>query len=164
MVNASEVAVAECVEPAEVHLDDLDFMGNLHNCRYPLLVERALVRIWARAGYSFVDGVPTHPDVVHVVLEQTFRYRSPIRGVGRVNVCFRMQRLGRSSMVYAFRVVSEDGQTVHAEGTRAEVNVDMASLGSAPWAEETRDLATKLFGPLPEESAESRPLAGQRQP
>lgn len=164
MVSASEVAGVEYTEPAEVHLDDLDFMGNLHNCRYPLLVERALVRIWARAGYSFVDGVPTHPDVMHAVLEQTFRYLSPVRGVGHVNVCFRMQRLGRSSMVYAFRVVSGDGETLHAEGSRAEVNVDMASLGSAPWADETRELAVKLFGPPPEATTESRTLPGQRKP
>ncbi|MFI1397980.1 acyl-CoA thioesterase [Streptomyces sp. NPDC020681] len=153
MVNAPEVAGVECIEPAEVHLDDLDFMGNLHNGRFPMLVERALVRIWARAGYSFVEGVPTHPDVMHAVLEQTFRYRSPVRGVGRVNVCFRLQHLGKSSMVYAFRVVSEDGETVHAEGSRAEVNIDMASLGSAPWADATRDLACNLFGASPEGTA-----------
>lgn len=148
MANASEVAGVECTESAEVHLDDLDFMGNLHNGRYPLLVERALVRIWARAGYSIVGGVPTHPDVMHVVVEQTFRYRSPVREVGRVNVCFRLQHLGKSSMVYAFRVVSEDGETVHAEGSRTEANVDMASLRSAPWADATRDLANVLFGPV----------------
>lgn len=100
---------------------------------------------------------------MHVVLEQTFRYRSPIRGLSRVNVCFRMQRLGRGSMVYAFRVVSEDGQTVHAEGTRAEVNVDMTSLGSAPWADATRDVANKLFGPSSDGTTESRPLAGRPQ-
>ncbi|MFE4995652.1 acyl-CoA thioesterase [Streptomyces mirabilis] len=113
------------------------------------------VRIWARAGYSFVEGVPTHPDVMHAVREQTFRYRSPVRGVVRVNVCFRLQHLGKSSMVYAFRVLSEDGETVHAEGSRAEVNVDMASLGSAPWADATRDLANTLFGTSPADATAS---------
>src|SRR5262245_18313977 len=61
MVSAAEEAgVQWYTEPADVHLDDLDFMGNLHNGRYPLLVERALVRIWGRAGYALVNGVPTH--------------------------------------------------------------------------------------------------------
>ncbi|WP_405593735.1 acyl-CoA thioesterase [Streptomyces sp. NBC_01092] len=159
MVYASEAVEVECVEPADVSLDDLDFMGNLHNGRYPMLVERALVRIWARAGYSFVDGVPTHPDVVHVVIEQTVRYRSPVRTVGRVNVAFRMERLGKSSMVYAFRVVSDDGGTVHAEGTRTEVNVDMSSLGSAPWAGETRETALRLFGPPAADTSRTAPAS-----
>ncbi|MBN6053123.1 thioesterase family protein [Nonomuraea sp. RK-328] len=136
----------DCIAPAEVYLDDLDFMGNLHNGRYPLLVERALVSVWARGGYSIVNGVPTHPDVMHAVLEQTYRYLSPVRGVGPVHVEFRLKHLGRSSMVYAFRVLSADGRTVHAEGTRAEVNIDMETLRPAPWAEETRELATALFG------------------
>ncbi|WP_113698913.1 acyl-CoA thioesterase [Nonomuraea lactucae] len=147
MVDTSEPDSGEYVEPAEVHFDDLDPIGNLHNGRYLMLVERALMRIWARNGYSFVDGVPTHPDVLHVVVEQTIKYRSQVRGVGGVSVGFRMERLGRSSMVYTFRVMSRDGQTVHAEGTRTEVNVDMATQRSAPWADATRDMANVLFAP-----------------
>ncbi|WP_205314764.1 acyl-CoA thioesterase [Nonomuraea lactucae] len=146
MVDTAKVLGAERIEQAEVHLDDLDFMGNLHSGRYPMLVERALVRIWARAGYSIADGVPTHPDVLHAVLEQVIRYRSPIRGVGMVNVCSRLEHLGKSSMVFAFRVVSEDGRTVHAEGSRTEVNVDPQSRRPVPWADETRDVANALYG------------------
>ncbi|MEV0298321.1 thioesterase family protein [Nocardia sp. NPDC050710] len=157
MVSAAATVGVECIEPAEVHLDDLDFMGNLHNGRYALLIERALVAVWARAGYSIVDGVPTHPDVVHVVLEQTIRYRSPVRGVGRVAVRFWLKHLGKSSMVFDFQVASTDGHTVHAEGTRTEVNIDLASLRSAPWADATRELADSLFerSPIAERPAAS---------
>ncbi|WP_328869363.1 thioesterase family protein [Streptomyces sp. NBC_00287] len=155
----------DCIAPSEVFLDDLDFMGNLHNGRYPLLVERALVSVWARGGYAMVDGVPTHPDVMHAVLEQTYRYLTPVRRVGPVHVEFKLTKLGRSSMVYAFRVLSTDGGTVHAEGTRVEVNIDMETLTTAPWAEQTRELAVTLFGiPTPADSAGAQERMPDRAP
>ncbi|MFC7467033.1 hypothetical protein ACFQVA_04470 [Actinomadura keratinilytica] len=45
--------------PVEVHFDDLDALGLLHNARYPLLVERAWGAHWAGLGHTYAaTGTP----------------------------------------------------------------------------------------------------------
>ena len=133
------------VEPVTVHFDDLDAMGMLHNARYAVLLERALSAFWTRHGFTFVNGRPSRPDVFHAVAEYTISYRAPVLGTGQVGVHFWVERLGESSVVYGFRVLSADGETVHAEGRRVNIKVDPATLKPAPWTDEAREVAAGLM-------------------
>ncbi len=130
------------VETVPVHFDDLDAMGLVHNARYALMLERALSAYWSRHGFSFADGVPTQPDVVHAVAEYSISYHAPIRGTGAVDVHFWIEELGRSRAVYRFRFVS--GDTVHAEGRRVNVKLDPRTLRPTPWTPLAREVAGKL--------------------
>ena len=144
-MTATAAARAGHVERIEVHFDDLDAMGIVHNARYAVMLERALSAFWARRGFTFADGRVSKPDVFHAVAEYAISYRVPIRGTGEVAVHFWLDRLGTSSAAYGFRVLSADGATVHAEGRRVNIKLDPVTLQPSPWTAEARAVAAALL-------------------
>ncbi|WP_308164622.1 acyl-CoA thioesterase [Nonomuraea sediminis] len=137
------------IRPVQVHFDDLDAMGLLHNSRYALLVERAISAFWTERGWAFDPSVSAFPDVYLAVREFKITYHAPIVGAGEVLVEFWLDRMGTSSGVYGFRVMSADGCTTHADGHRVNVNLDPATLRPAPFSEAIREAATPLMRPVP---------------
>jgi len=127
-----------------VHFDDLDAMGVLHNSRYAVLVERAVVLWWTERGVSFSGGRPTTPDAFNVVREYAITFHRPVRGTGDIDVHFWVERLGTTSAEYHFRVTSTDGATVFAEGRRVNVRLDPATMRPVPWTEHGRGIAEAL--------------------
>lgn len=128
----------------EVHFDELDPMGLLHNSRYALLFERALAAFWASHGHSFVEGRPSTPDAFNVVRSASITYHRPVRGIGEVAVHIWLDHLGESSGDYRFQLTSVDGSVLYAEGNRVVVKLDPATLRPAPWSEESRAIALSL--------------------
>ncbi len=126
------------IEYVDVHFDDLDLMGIVHNARYAVLVERAISNFWTKEGFGF-DGSKT----LFAVAEFTINYRVPIMRIGPVGVEFWLDRLGTSSAVYGYRIVS--GDTVHADGKRVMIQLDPLTRRPAPWPADTRAVAEKLL-------------------
>jgi acyl-CoA thioester hydrolase len=135
------------VEPVEVHFDDLDAMGVVHNGKYAVLLERALAAYWTRRGWAFDPAAPHFPEIFFVVREFSIRYRRPITGVGPVHVHFWIDELGETSVDYLFRVVSADGAALHAEGRRAQTKIDQRTLRPAPLSAAVRDACEPLLSP-----------------
>jgi acyl-CoA thioester hydrolase len=131
--------------PVEVHFDELDPMGLLHNSRYSLLFERALSAFWTGHGHSYVEGRPSTPDAFNVVRSASITYHRPIRGVGEVAVHVWLARLGESSADYGFTLTSPDSSVVYAEGNRVVVKLDQATLRPEPWSEQCRAIALTLL-------------------
>jgi uncharacterized peroxidase-related enzyme/YbgC/YbaW family acyl-CoA thioester hydrolase len=127
-----------------VHFDDLDPMGMVHNARYALLIERAMATYWGLHGHTFPDGRPATPDAFNVVKEFSINYHAPIVGPGDVRVHFWLDDLGYSSARYAYRLLSADGATVHADGRRIVIKLDQETLRPAPWTPEVRAIAEGL--------------------
>ncbi|MFK3981806.1 acyl-CoA thioesterase [Micromonospora sp. NPDC050397] len=134
-------------EPVWVHFEDLDMMGIVHNAKYALLLERALTPYWAERGFSFENGRLTAPDVFHAVVELSISFRAPIRGTGPILVHFWFERFGTTSAEYGFRLLSADGATLHAEGRRAIVRLDPATLRPTPWTEAALAVGQALLRP-----------------
>ncbi|WP_433500068.1 acyl-CoA thioesterase [Sphaerimonospora sp. CA-214678] len=134
-------------EPVQVHFDDLDAMGLLHNSRYALLVERAVVAYWHRLGWASDPTRSSFKDVFLAVREFKVTYNTPITGVGEPLVHFWIERIGRTSALYGFRVLSADRSVVHAEGYRVNVNLDPGTLRPAPFSRELRAAAEPLLSP-----------------
>jgi acyl-CoA thioester hydrolase len=128
-----------------VHFDDLDAMGVLHNARYAVLVERAVVLWWAERGVSFSGGRPTTPDAFNVVREYAITFHRPVRGTGEIGVHFWLERMGTTSADYRFRVTSTDGGTVFAEGRRVNVRLDPVTMRPVPWTEPGRAIGAVLL-------------------
>ena len=126
------------IEPVEVHFDDLDAMGIVHNGRYVLLLERALVAFWTRAGWAFDPTAPRFKDAFFVVKEFAITYHAPITRLGPVHVQLWLDHLGDTSAVYGFRVLSQDETVTHAEGRRVQVRIDPATLRPAAIGPELR--------------------------
>jgi acyl-CoA thioester hydrolase len=132
-------------EPVQVHFDDLDAMGLLHNSRYALLVERAISAYWQRLGWTPDPAGSAFKDVFLAVREFKVTYHVPIAGAGEHQVHFWIDRLGRTSGVYGFRVLSADRTVVHADGYRVNVNLDPTTLRPTPFSEELRTAAEPLL-------------------
>ncbi|MFB7908750.1 acyl-CoA thioesterase [Kitasatospora sp. NPDC056076] len=133
------------VQPGYAHYDDLDLMGFVHNCRYPVMVERALTGFWSENGFTYTDGKYSQPDIFLAVAEFSVRYLAPIRGTVPYAVHFWISKLAESSAVYEFRVLSEDGTTVHAEGRRVHIRIDQETLRPTPWTPAFHEVAEKLL-------------------
>src|SRR5260370_12400849 len=70
-------------ETVEVHFEDLDAQGVVHNARYVLLLERALSAYWTKNGYPWDPSSPQFMDVFFVVKEFTITYHAPIARPGQ---------------------------------------------------------------------------------
>lgn len=136
---------AGAVVPMPVHFDDLDAMGVLHNSRYAVLVERAVVLWWAERGVSFAGGRPTTPDAFNVVREYSITFHRPVAGTGDINVHFWLDHLGSTSAAYGFRVTSLDARTIFAEGRRVNIRLDPATMRPVPWTPSGREIAAVLL-------------------
>lgn len=132
-------------EPVQVHFDDLDAMGLLHNSRYALLVERGIGVYWQRLGWAPDPARSAFKDVFLAVREFKVTYHAPIAGAGAPLVHFWLERMGRTSSVYGFRVLSTDRAVVHADGYRVNVNLDPATLRPEPFSAELRAAAEPLL-------------------
>ncbi|MGV9300013.1 acyl-CoA thioesterase [Amycolatopsis sp. NPDC003676] len=131
------------LQPVFVHFDDLDSMGMVHNARYGLVVERALTTFWDAKGYSYRNGELGHPDASVGVAEFAITYRAPIFGTGPVYVHLVVDRVGETSVGYAFKVLSDTG-AIHAEGRRVHIRLDPKTFRPVAWAQETRDIYESL--------------------
>ena len=135
------------LENIQIHFDDLDPMGIVHNSKYALLLERSLTNYWVARGWAADAASSAFPDVFMAVREFAITYEAPIIGLVRVNLRFWIERLGNSSAVYAFRIESADGSTLHAEGRRAVVNLDPSTFRPTRISDELRAAAAPLMAP-----------------
>jgi len=120
-----------------VYFDDLDAFRILHNARYLLLFERTLGSFWEHIGIPY--DPETHGDHQHLVRANTIEYLRPVRGLGRVRVRVWVDRIGRTSLTFGFRMMPLDADLPYAEGSRTIVRVDTATQRPTPWTDEFRE-------------------------
>jgi acyl-CoA thioester hydrolase len=122
-----------------VYFDDLDPFHILHNARYVLLFERTLGAFWMDLGLGpFQDE--GRPEQFHLVARNEIDYLTPVRGVGKVRVRVWVERIGRTSLTFAFRLLPHDEDIDHARGRRTIVHVEPSTLRPAPWTREVREI------------------------
>jgi acyl-CoA thioester hydrolase len=122
-----------------VYFDDLDAFQILHNARYLLLFERTLGAFWLDVGLGRFDTAGA-TDHIHLVAHNSVDYREPVRGVGRVRVRVYVEKVGRTSLTFFFKVMPMDRDTEHATGRRVIVRVDPATQKPVPWSDGFRAL------------------------
>ncbi|MEE1937973.1 hotdog domain-containing protein [Streptomyces sp. TRM 70361] len=133
--DAPEAPRLEVTELVDVHFEDLDANGVLHNSRYPVLLEHALGAYWYARGWHHDPKRSASPDTLQVVRAMAITYHWPVTEVGKVAVRFWIDRMGRTSYTYGFEVRSADGSVLHADGTRTHVNLDPATFTPRPFDE-----------------------------
>jgi acyl-CoA thioester hydrolase len=121
-----------------VYFDDLDALQILHNARYLLLFERTIGSFWARAmGWSGLDG-PTNPDRFHLVRTNQIEYIRPVTNIGDVRVRIWVEKLGKTSLTFGFRILPMDEDVDFARGSRVIVCVDPKTRKPAPFSDDFR--------------------------
>jgi len=120
-----------------VYFDDLDPFRILHNARYLLLFERTLGSFWQSLGLGGFDAEGTH-DHNHLVRANNIEYLAPVRGVGNVRVRVWIEKLGRTSMTFGWRMMPMDQDVDYALGSRTVVCVDPDTQRPTPWSDAFR--------------------------
>lgn len=121
-----------------VYFDDLDALQILHNARYLLLFERTIGSFWGRAmGWDGMAGTD-NPDRYHLVRANHIEYIRPVTGLGEVRVRVWVEKLGRTSLTFGFRLLPMDEDKDYAVGSRVIVCIDPATRKPAPWSDDFR--------------------------
>ena len=121
-----------------IYFDDLDAFQILHNARYLLLIERTIGDFWRRMGWGGPLRSHTNPDQHHLIRLNHFEYHRAISHEEEVRVRVWIQKLGRTSMTFAFRVLPRDEDLDFATGYRVLVRVDPETRRPVPWSDEFR--------------------------
>ncbi len=122
-----------------VYFDDLDAYQILHNARYVLLIERTIGAFWEHLfGWGGLLDLEAHPDQSHLVRANHIAYERPVAGIGDVRVRIWVEKLGRTSLTFGFRVLPLDQDLDYAVGSRVLVRVDPKTRQPAPWTDELR--------------------------
>lgn len=122
-----------------VYFDDLDAYQILHNARYVLLIERTVGAFWEHLfGWSGMLDVKTYPDQSHLVRANHISYERPFAGTGEARVRIWVEKLGRTSLTFGFRVLPLDQDLDYAVGSRVMVRVDPDTHRPVPWTDELR--------------------------
>lgn len=138
------------VQPVDVYFDQLDALRTLHHAQYVLLVDRAVTSYWETRGYHH-DAELTQPDTFFLVREVSVTYDQPIMDYGPVSVHFWIDRIGTTSYVQGFRVVSADGGTEYAHGSRVLIKVDPKTMRPSPITGPALEDLQVLLRPVPAE-------------
>lgn len=123
----------ELVVPIEVRFSDLDAFGHVNNATYLTYLENARV-----AHYRQTVGLARPEDYKTVVVRIEIDYKSPIWLDSPVVCHVGITELGRTSLVYEYRLCSPDGQTEYARARSVHVVFDRAAQRTMPLDESFR--------------------------
>lgn len=138
----------------DVYFDDLDALQILHNAKYLLLFERTIGSFWARTmGWDRLLDPGKNPDRYHLVRTNEIEYLRPVSELGQVRVRIWIEKLGRTSLTFAMRILPMDQDVDHARGTRVLVSVDPGTRRPTPWSDELR----QRVGPYVNDGSDGRP-------
>ncbi|MEZ4240660.1 MAG: thioesterase family protein [Myxococcota bacterium] len=129
-----------------VYFDDLDAFYILHNARYLLLFERTLGSFWQAVGMGEFEP-HTAGDHNHLVRANTIEYLRPVRGTGQVRVRVWVEKIGRTSLTFGFRLMPLDRDVDCAVGTRTIVRVSAESQQPEPWTDAFRRAMAEWVSP-----------------
>lgn len=122
-----------------VYFDDLDAFQILHNAKYVLLIERTIGAFWDQVcGWKGLLEFEDNPDQSQLVRSNHIEYERPVKGVGEVRVRIWIEKLGRTSLVFGFRVLPVDQDTDYAVGERVMVRIDPHTYRPTPWTDAFR--------------------------
>lgn len=122
--------------PISVRWRDMDSMGHVNNAKYISYLEEARVR-WMLG----VEGVSMTDRIAPVVAATNVNYKAPIVWPNDIVVELFVERLGNSSVTIGHRIVSADGEALHADGHVVMVWVDRASGKPVALPEAVREIA-----------------------
>ena len=129
-----------------VYFDDLDAFRILHNARYLLLFERTLGSFWQRLGID-PPAMEDLGDHWHLVRSNHIEYLRPVRGTGEVRVRVWIDKIGRTSLTFGFRLMPLDEDVTYAQGTRTVVRVDPETRKPMPWSDGFRTRLAPWLAP-----------------
>lgn len=126
-----------------VQWGDQDAFAHVNNVVYYRWFESARIAYFQRIGLmSGWDGQSLGP----ILASSSCEYRRPIVFPDTVRLGIRATRIGRSSIAFEHRIVSENQRALAAEGTSTTVFYDYAAGRSHPVPDALRQAIEELEG------------------
>lgn len=124
--------------PLGVRWGDMDAFNHVNNAAVATYLEEARMRWFASLGGGWIDA-----QVQPILAAQTINYRLPIEWPADLVVELKVERVGRTSLTLAFRMVSATDAPLrhHADGSHVLVWIDPASGRAVPLPEAVRAAA-----------------------
>lgn len=123
--------------PLSVRWGDMDSFNHVNNAAFATYLEEARMHWFTSLGPGWIDQ-----RIMPILAAQTINYRIPIEWPAAIAVELRTERIGRTSLTLAFRIVSTASPVRHyADGSHVLVWVDRASGRSVPLPELVRSAA-----------------------
>ncbi|MEV4349299.1 hotdog domain-containing protein [Actinoplanes sp. NPDC049596] len=136
------------IQPIDVYFDQLDAARTLYHGEYVRLVDRAAATYWESKGYHHDPDKPESETFI-LVREFSITFDRPIRNYGRVLIHLWIERVGTTSYVMGFRILSASGQEEYAHGHRVLVSIDPATMRPAPITGRSLEDLQELTRPVP---------------
>jgi acyl-CoA thioester hydrolase len=119
----------------ELRWSDLDAYDHVNNAVYLSLMEEARIQ-W----FNTFEGGWRSATAEPVIARTEVNYRRPLHHPARVRVELHLEKLGRSSIIVAHRIVAVgvEPEVLHSDGLTVIVYVDPAGSGSVPVPDNVR--------------------------
>jgi acyl-CoA thioester hydrolase len=125
-----------------VYFDDLDAMQILHNARFVLYIERTIGSFFRHLGWGSILDTAHNPDQAHLIRKNLIEYHRPVTDVGEIRVRIWVEKLGRTSLTFGFRILPLDEDIDYASGERVLVRIDPVTRKPTPWTDAFRTRLT----------------------
>lgn len=131
----------------QVFWGDLDPLGTLYHPRFVDLLDRAVTAHWMSRGYRFA-GADRDEDGFQLIREVSIIFDRPVTAFGTLLMHLWIEKLGGTSMVLGFRLLSQSGDEQYAHGHRVAIKIDPATNRPARWTDRARaDISALLREP-----------------
>ena len=94
---------------------------------------------WKKLGWGGLSQLEQNPDQFHLVRVNHFEYHRAVAEVDEVRARIWVQRLGRTSLSFAFSLLPIDYDEPYCTGHRVLVCVDPLSRKPKPWSDRFRE-------------------------
>jgi len=131
----------KCVYRLRVRWAEVDMQKVVFNSHYLTYVDTAFAEYWRALGMEYPDGYVEKYANDIFLRKATVEYLGSARYDDELTVCFRVSKLGRSSMTYLAEIWREGEKPSDAPLITAElvyVNVDVETMKAAPLPEDLR--------------------------
>lgn len=130
----------------KIRFSDTDTQGIVFNANYLVYWDDALTDYMEAIGLPWADLVAKGDDMVLARTEIDFRQAAEIGDLARTSV--QVQRIGRSSITFAYRTINAATGEVLVEGTQVQVVLDHETFEPKPVPDYFRELIVQHDGPL----------------
>ena len=130
----------------KIRFSDTDQQGVVFNSTYLTYWDDTLTDYMDAIGLSWSDLVDRGDDMVVARTEIDYRSSAVVGDVARTTV--RTQRIGRSSITFAFHTFNAETNATFVEGTQIQVVIDHDTFQSKPVPDYFRDSIVAHEGPL----------------
>lgn len=117
------------VHPLRVRWAEVDRQGIVFNGNYLLYFDIAITEDWRAIGCPYPEGLAEHGSDLFV-RKATVEYHAPAHYDELLDLCVRVEAIGRSSIRFALEVFR--GETLVVSGELVYVNADPVARVSAP--------------------------------